>query len=400
MSFDVIPAASHTIIRAAQFNDLQQRIADYLATVPSSATLLSGQIITAEAAGTGDLIGLTPLNGDLAAYEEGQFFGFTVIADNTGPAAVNISLLGAIALKAWDSSQLQAGDMKAGQFALIGHNGVEFRLVSVLGGMEARVAASATAAAASAAAALVSQNASAASAVSSGTSAMASAASAAHFTFSGAGGKNVTVANGGIIIAAGATFTNPISTAGIVNVSAGGISDTSAAAITQYQFDQAGNFTAVGIGVASTAGGGAGFSVVCGASGGVFLGNGATSWVAFSDERGKTPFAPFASALAKVASIKVGTGRYLSDDDNVSRSFLSAQSLQAVLPEAVSVYASPRDAQDNIKNPEMDGLLVASYTDAVPLLIAAFAETKALLDEAKALIDAQNIRIATLEARP
>lgn len=103
---------------------------------------------------------------------------------------------------------------------------------------------------------------------------------------------------------------------------------------------------------------GSGFNVVC-VSGGVTLSSGATSWSAISDERKKTAFKPFTNALSKVASIRTGTGRYLTDQENISRSFLSAQSLQKVLPEAVG---------------EQKGDLIASYTAVIPLLIAALRE--------------------------
>lgn len=106
-------------------------------------------------------------------------------------------------------------------------------------------------------------------------------------------------------------------------------------------------------------------------SGGVTLALNATSWAAVSDERLKTPFIPFTGAMSKVSAIKVGTGRYLSDDPTMSRSFLSAQSLKAVLPEAVG------EAED--------GTLNARYAEVVPLLIAALAEAET--------------RIAALEAR-
>lgn len=97
-------------------------------------------------------------------------------------------------------------------------------------------------------------------------------------------------------------------------------------------------------------------------SGGASLLVGATAWSATSDETLKTPFAPFTDALNKVSSLKSGTGRYLTDKEDVSRSFLSAQSVQAVLPEAVSI--------------QEDGKLALRYQEVVPLLVAALAEAK------------------------
>lgn len=114
------------------------------------------------------------------------------------------------------------------------------------------------------------------------------------------------------------------------------------------------------------------FALVAGGSGGVTLTASATSWAAISDERLKTPFTPFTDALAKVATIKTGTGRFLTDKPGFSRSFLSAQDVQKVVPEAVDVLK--------------DGHLGVRYTDVIPLLIAALAEAKARIEtlEAKA----------------
>jgi hypothetical protein len=112
--------------------------------------------------------------------------------------------------------------------------------------------------------------------------------------------------------------------------------------------------------------------VVSGGSGGVSLANGATSWAAASDERLKTTVTPFAGALQKVGTLRAGTGRYLSDAESVSRSFLVAQDVQAVLPEAVDVAADEQ------------GTLSLRYTDTIPLLVAAIQELKAEFDAYKA----------------
>lgn len=99
---------------------------------------------------------------------------------------------------------------------------------------------------------------------------------------------------------------------------------------------------------------------------GVRLDGGQTTWGAWSDERLKTPLMPFANALSKVSAIKAGTARFLTDPDGISRSFLSAQSVQKVLPEAVG------DGED--------GMLILRYTEVIPLLVAAITELKAELE--------------------
>jgi hypothetical protein len=113
---------------------------------------------------------------------------------------------------------------------------------------------------------------------------------------------------------------------------------------------------------------------------GVQLGRSATSWSAASDERVKTTLIPFENAAARVAALRAGTGRYLTDVDSMSRSFLSAQSVQAVLPEAVDA------------NTDEQATLSLRYTDVIPLLVAA-------IQEQQALITALTTRITALEAK-
>jgi hypothetical protein len=113
---------------------------------------------------------------------------------------------------------------------------------------------------------------------------------------------------------------------------------------------------------------------------GVYLNPGATSWSANSDERLKTTLIPFENAAEKVCSLRAGTGRYLTDEESVSRSFLIAQDVQAVLPEAVNV-------QD-----DEQGTLGLAYTDLIPLLTAA-------IQEQQAIIQAQAADIAALKEK-
>jgi hypothetical protein len=101
---------------------------------------------------------------------------------------------------------------------------------------------------------------------------------------------------------------------------------------------------------------------------GVYLNNGATSWTATSDERLKTDLKPIENAIDKVAQLRSVTGRFKTDKEGTSRSFLIAQDIQKVLPEAV--------------NEQENGTLGVQYTDVIPLLVAAIKELNA---EIKAL---------------
>lgn len=125
-------------------------------------------------------------------------------------------------------------------------------------------------------------------------------------------------------------------------------------------------------------GGNNGGAYVSANSNGVRLSNGGTSWASDSDENLKTDLVPIADAANKVASLRAVTGRYKTDAEGVSRAFLIAQDVQAVLPEAVF---------------DEQGTLMLAYTETIPLLVAAIKELKAELDATKA-------EIAALKAQP
>lgn len=122
------------------------------------------------------------------------------------------------------------------------------------------------------------------------------------------------------------------------------------------------------------------FYVKSGTSTGVVLTSSATSWASDSDERKKTALVPFSNPIEKVLSLRAGTGRYITDDYDVSRSFLIAQDVQKVLPEAV-------DAND-----DEQGSLILRYTDVIPLLVAAIKEQQQMIETLQA-------KVAALEAK-
>lgn len=109
------------------------------------------------------------------------------------------------------------------------------------------------------------------------------------------------------------------------------------------------------------------FTIYNAAGVGQYMTYGGTTWVANSDERLKTALTPFSNAIEKVCTLRAGTGRYLKDDESVSRSFLIAQDVQQVLPEAVDVQ------EDEI------GTLGLRYTEVIPLLTAAIQEQQLLI---------------------
>lgn len=125
------------------------------------------------------------------------------------------------------------------------------------------------------------------------------------------------------------------------------------------------------VGPSISNGNGALFYVVNNATAGVYLASGAAAWSSNSDERLKTGLKPIEDAVNKISTLRAVTGRYKTDKEEVSRSFLIAQDVQAVLPEAV-----------NVQDDEI-GTLGVQYTDTIPLLVAAIKELKAELDQLK-----------------
>ena len=118
---------------------------------------------------------------------------------------------------------------------------------------------------------------------------------------------------------------------------------------------------------------------------GVTIANGGTSWGAVSDERLKTDLKPIENAVDKVKQLRSVTGRFKSDEESKSRSFLIAQDVEKVLPEAVSISKFP-NSEDETE------YLAVSYTEVIPLLVAA-------IKEQQALIQSLTTRITALEAK-
>lgn len=113
---------------------------------------------------------------------------------------------------------------------------------------------------------------------------------------------------------------------------------------------------------------------------GVYLANGGIAWISNSDEKLKTDLINIEDAANKVSSLRSVIGRYKTDKEGTKRPFLIAQDVLKVLPEAVN------------KN-EKTGDLGVSYTEVIPLLVAAIKEQQAQIDELKALTKLQNTQV-------
>jgi len=152
------------------------------------------------------------------------------------------------------------------------------------------------------------------------------------------------------------TVRNIIQTTGqfaVVNLGSGGTS-VSPATTGFMLTDGTANTCVIGTGTNTPV------NVISNSSGGVTLTSGSTAWAAISDETLKTDLATIQSGAEKVASLRAVTGRYKIDAESMSRSFLIAQDVQKVLPEAVSTDA--------------DGTLSLRYTEVIPLMVAAIQE--------------------------
>jgi len=131
--------------------------------------------------------------------------------------------------------------------------------------------------------------------------------------------------------------------------------------------------------ISSTINGSGGGAIRCIAGSlGVQLASGGTSWSSLSDERAKDIIVNIENAASKVQSLRAVIGKYKEDETEKHRSFLIAQDVQAVLPEAISELP--------------DGMLGLSYTDVIPLLVAA-------INEHSATITALEQRLTALESK-
>lgn len=118
------------------------------------------------------------------------------------------------------------------------------------------------------------------------------------------------------------------------------------------------------IGSSSAILGGAGnyLTAISGATGGVYLNTNGTSWSAVSDERKKDIIEPITDAVAKLSKIRTIIGKYKLDPEGTRRSFVLAQDIQKVFPEAVNTQADD------------DQTLGVQYSDLIPLIISAINE--------------------------
>ena len=117
------------------------------------------------------------------------------------------------------------------------------------------------------------------------------------------------------------------------------------------------------------------FYIVAGSSGGVYLSSGGTSWTSNSDIRLKNVTGEIQDGLSKVCSLTAAEFTWKSDETAKPQVGLIAQEVQSVLPQVVS-------SGQSIKGDDTEYLGV-TYTEVIPLLVAAIKELKAEIDTLK-----------------
>lgn len=161
LPFPVFPAVPGELVLASQYNEQIQDMADSLTQAvtrdgqsPATADLPMGgfrhsnvgpatsptqyarvqEILQGaysnliSVAGTADAItGNTTF--PFGPLSEGQMFSFTPLADNTGAATLEVNSLDPVAIKRYDGSALEAGDIAEGQVIWVVYTQGEFRLV-------------------------------------------------------------------------------------------------------------------------------------------------------------------------------------------------------------------------------------------------------------------------------
>jgi hypothetical protein len=123
---------------------------------------------------------------------------------------------------------------------------------------------------------------------------------------------------------------------------------------------------------------------------GAYIVWGATSWSANSDARLKNVTGTYTNALSDITQIQPVKFTWKSDETNTSYVGVIAQSVQNVVPEAMSQNKLPSSGDET-------EYLGVRYTDLIPLMIASIQELKAINDTQAETINALTARIVALE---
>jgi hypothetical protein len=120
--------------------------------------------------------------------------------------------------------------------------------------------------------------------------------------------------------------------------------------------------------------------IVKNGSGGVQLTSGSTAWASASDINLKNVTGIYTNALQDIAQIEPIKFTWKSDKLNVPQVGLSAQSIQKVIPEAISTFKNDGDDTE---------YLAVRYTELIPLMIASIKELNAKVTALEAQLGAK-----------
>ena len=121
-----------TLARSQAVNSEFQAVADSFATLPDAEKLVSGTATFALDTGSTNayVVALSPVP---ASYSTGLTVDFKALNANTGPSTINVSGLGAKTIRAYDGSELSAGQIPGGAIVTVRFDGTVFRLNNIVG---------------------------------------------------------------------------------------------------------------------------------------------------------------------------------------------------------------------------------------------------------------------------
>jgi len=135
----------------------------------------------------------------------------------------------------------------------------------------------------------------------------------------------------------------------------------------------------MGVSLSQTNGDG-NFVLINQSSVGVQLTNGSSSWSSYSDVRLKNVTGQITNALSSISKIRPIKFTWKSDLDNKPQVGLDAETVQSVIPEAVSSNKLPSNLNDDTE------YLSVRYTEIIPHLVSAIQEQQAIIEQLKAKV--------------
>lgn len=148
-SADYTGPSANTLARASTVQAIADAVEAGFDLLPTEDNIKKGKITYAVDTGAADAY-LVAMPHAPAAYGDGLVVDVKILNTSTGASTIDVDSLGAVAIKRYDGTAIQANDLLAGAFVSFRHNGTNFRMTGPPGADAANAATSATAAAADA----------------------------------------------------------------------------------------------------------------------------------------------------------------------------------------------------------------------------------------------------------